>query len=182
MATTPILRGLRDMKIAAWNSAASYGTAYDVYGAREMGIELVLESDQLEGDDVVLDRYSKIIAVTFRFANAAVDLGLLDILSGGALVSNANYEDVVIGENDNIPYVAMAGRIVSSSGRDVHVFVPKAKLSGNLQYQAAYGQYVVPQAEFQGVNEGAANGIVRFRNFAAATALEIPLRTATGGL
>lgn len=180
MATTPILRGLRDMKVAAWNGVASYGTAYDVYGAREMAIELVLESDQLEGDDVVLDRYSKIVSVTFRFANAAVDLELLKTLSGGTLVSNASYEDTVIGEDDNIPYVAMAGRIVSSGGRDVHVFVPKAKLSGNLQYQAAFGQYVIPQAEFQGVNEGTANGIVRFRNFSATTALEIPLRTTTG--
>lgn len=181
MGTKTVHRGLRDLKLAAWTAENSYGTAYDIYGAREMTVELVVETDQLEGDDVIIDRYTKIIAVNFRFANGAVDLELLDTLTGGTLVSNASYEDLKVGEDDSIPYVAMAGRVVGSdAAHDLHIFVPKAKVSGNIQYQAQYGQYVIPQAEFQGVNEGTINGIVRFRKFTALTALEIPLRTTTG--
>lgn len=181
MATKTIHRGLRDLQIAAWNGENSYGTASDIYGAREMTLELVVESDQLEGDDVVIDRYTKIIAVNFNFANGSVDLGLLNVLSGGTLVSNAQYEDVMIGEDASIPYVAMAGRVVGSDAtHDLHVFVPKAKMAGNLQYQAQYGAYVIPSAEFQGVNEGSINGLVRFRKFTALTTLTIPLATTAG--
>jgi hypothetical protein len=182
MANTTILRGVRDAKIAAWNGVGSYGTEYDIYGIREAGIEVVMNTDELRGDDVVLDRYTKAESVTVSFANAAVDVELLELLSGGTMVSNANYEDVVIGEDDTTPYVSLAFRVVGSDGREIHYWLPKAKLSGNLQYQAAEGAYTIPQAEFQGVNEGATNGFLRVRNFAAATALEIPLRTSTGGL
>jgi hypothetical protein len=40
---------------------------------------------------------------------------------------------------------------------------------------------MLPGATFQGVNEGATNGMLRLRKFDAVTALEIPLRTTTGG-
>ena len=181
MATKTIHRGLRDMKIALWTSENNWGPAYDIYGAREMTVEFVVESDQLEGDDVVLDRYSKIIAVNFRFSNAAVDLEVLDMLTGGTLVSNSDYEDIMIGEDASIPYIGMAGRVVGSDAtHDLHVLVPKAKMSGNLSYQAQYGQYVLPQCEFQGVNEGTINGLVRVRKFTAPTALNIPLATSAG--
>jgi hypothetical protein len=174
-------RGLRDVKIASWNAANSYGTAYDVLGAREMSIEWVMETDELRGDDVVLDRFSKLVSVTFRLANAAVDLDLLDMLLGGSLVYNANYYDFMVGENDEVPYVAIAGRVVGSGGvGDLHMFVPKAKLAGNLQYSAQLDTYLIPQAQMQGVHEGTANGMLRFRNFVTPTALEIPLRTTTG--
>lgn len=181
MALKTFHRGLRDMKIAAWTSEGSYGTAYDVLGARNMSVTWVVETDQAEGDDVVLDRYSKIIAVTVNIEQAAVDLEVLDMISGGTLVSNAAYEDLKLGQDDTLAYVAIAGRSASSDGaNDLHIFVPKCKIAGNLDFQAQYGQYTFPAAEFQGVNEGDANGMIRFRKFTAATALEIPLRTTTG--
>lgn len=181
MALKTFHRGLRDVKIAAWNGVNSYGTAYDFYGARNMSLTWVVESDQAEGDDVVLDRYSKIIAVTVNIEQAAVDLEAMDMLTGGTLVSNASYEDLLIEQDDNLPYVAIAGRSASSDGNnDLHIFVPKCKIAGNLDFTAQYGQYTFPAAEFQGVNEGTVNGILRMRKFTATTALEIPLRTTTG--
>lgn len=182
MATATVHRGLRDMKIAAWSSTGSWGTAYDIYGAREMTVELVVDSDELLGDDVVIDRYTKVTSARFRFANGAVDLELLDILTGGTLVSNASYEDLLIDEDDNVPYVGIAGRVMGSAGTyDQHVFAFKCKISGNLQYQAQVSTYLIPQVEFQAVQDGAV-GIIRWRKFVQPTALEIPLRTTTGGL
>ncbi len=181
MATQTFHRGLRDLRISSWTSENSYGTAYDVLGAREMTVEWVMTSDMLEGDDVVLDRYSKVTSVTLRLSQASVDLNVLDLLMGGTLVSNASYEDFFIGETDEVPYVAIAGRVVGSGGgSDLHLFIPKAKLSGNLQYQAQLNQYLIPGAEFQGVHEGDINGMMRVRKFTALTGLEIPLRTSTG--
>lgn len=182
MATQTYHRGVRDAKIAAWTAENSYGTAYDIKGIRNASLTWVMESGQLEGDDVILDQFTNIISATIRFEQAAVDLEVLDILSGGVLVSNASYEDLVMGQEASaIPYVAFALSVYASDAASVlQVFVPKAKISGNLDFQAQYGQYLLPGAEFQGVYEGETNGIMRMRKFTAVTALEIPLRTTTG--
>ena len=182
MATQTFHRGLRDLKIASWTSENSYGSAYDLLGARNASLEWTLETDELRGDDVVLDRYSKLVSATVRIEQASVDLEAIDMLLGGTLVSGAAYEDIFIAEDDEVPYLAIAGRVVGSGGsNDLHFFAPKCKLAGNLQLQAQLDTYMIPGAEFQGVNEGTINGMLRLRKFTALTALEIPLRTETGG-
>jgi hypothetical protein len=182
MATQTFHRGIRDMKIALWTAENSYGTDYDILGARNMSVTWVVESDELRGDDVVLDRYTKLVSVTVTIEMASVDLEVADMLLGGTLVSNGDYEDFMVAESDEVPYVALAGRVVGSGGTaDLHVFIPKAKLSGDLALTAQLDTYMLPGATFQGVNEGATNGMLRLRKFDAVTALEIPLRTTTGG-
>lgn len=183
MATKTFHRGIRDLKIAAWVAANSYGTAYDLLGARNATLTWVVETDELRGDDVVLDRFTKMVSVTVNIEQASVDLGAIDMLLGATLVSNADYEDIFIAESDEVPYLAIAGRVVGSGGaNDLHFFAPKCKLAGNLQLAAQLDTYMIPQAEFQGVNEGAVNGMLRLRKFTTAAALEIPLRTTVGGL
>lgn len=182
MATKTYHRGIRGMVIAPWLAENSYGTFYQVKGARNMTVEWVVETDQLIGDDVVLDRYTKVVSVTVRVEQAAVDLAVVEHILGGSLVSNAQYEDFMIDESEEVPYVAIAGRIVGSGGNsDLHILIPKAKLSGNLTLSATQGAYMLPNGEFQGVSEGEINGMARLRKFSAPTAVEIPLRTTTGG-
>ncbi len=143
----------------------------------------VVETDELRGDDVVLDRFTKLVSVTVAIEQASVDLEAADMLLGGTLQSDAQYEDLMIAEDDEVPYIGIAGRVVGSGGAaDLHFLAPKCKLAGNLTLQAQVDTYMLPQAEFQGVHEGTINGMLRLRKFTAATALEIPLRTSTGGL
>lgn len=176
-------RGLRQMLIAGWTAENSYGASYLIRGARNMSVTLVVETDELRGDDVVIDRYSKIVAADVNVEQATVDLTAYDMLTGGTLVSNADYEDFMIDEDDETPYIAIAGRIVGSGGvGDLHIFLPKCKMSGNLALNAQLDTFILPGAQFQAVHEGPINGIYRLRNFRTPTALAIPLRTAVGGL
>lgn len=178
-----IHRGLRQMKIASWTAEDSYGTEYLIRGARRMSVTLVVESDELRGDDVVLDRYTKIVSATVEVEEATVDLTAYDMMTGSTLVSNADYEDVKISESEEVPYIAVAGRVVGSGGiGDLHIFLPKCKMSGNLALNAQLDTFVLPGAQFQAVSEGTINGIYRLRNFRTPTALAIPLRTSVGGL
>lgn len=175
-----IHRGLRKMVFAPWTSTGTYGTDYDVRGARNMSVELTVETDELRGDDVVLDRNTKIIAVNASIEVATIDLELFDMIMGGALVSNASYYDWNVGEDDEVPYVGIAGRIVgSTAAADLHIFIAKAKLSSNLSLGAQLDTYMLPSATFQGVDDSGT--IARLRNFTAATALAIPLATVPGG-
>lgn len=176
-------RGLRQMILAPWNSAGSYGTEHPIKGARSMSATFNMEVEELRGDDVVLDQFAKLISVTYSLAYAAVDLEALDILMGGTLVSNASYEDFLMSQGDDAPYFAVAGRVVGSGGaNDLHLMSGKCRVSGNVAYQAQLDTYIIPALEIKAVYDDATNGIARFRNFTAATALEIPLRTSTGGL
>lgn len=183
MALQTIHRGIRQLKFALWTSENSYGTAHLVRGARNMGVEIEVESDRLMGDDVLLDQFAKPIGAIVNMEMATIDLLGADLFTGGTFVSNAAYEDLMFSENDDVPYVAIAARIASTgSTGDLQIFIPKAKLNGNLRLTAQVQTYLLPGAQFQGVSEGATNGIYRIRNFATKTALEIPLRTAVGGL
>lgn len=175
-----IHRGIRQMVMAPWLATGSYGTAHRIRGARNMGVDIVVETDEQRGDDSVLDRYTKIVSVTVNIEVATVDLQWLDMVMGGTLVYNASYYDFEVGSDDETPYVGIAGRVVGSGGSaDLHIQIHKAKLSSNLQMQAAVDSYLVPQASFQGVEDG--TKFYRYRNFTALTNLELPLRTATGG-
>jgi hypothetical protein len=148
-----------------------------------MAVEIVVETDELRGDDVVLDRYTKIVSANVNVEMATVDLAAYDTLTGATLTSTADYEDLMISESDEVPYVALAGRIVGSGGiGDLHIFIAKAKLAGNVALQAQQDTFILPGAQFQGVHEGSVNGIYRLRNFATPTLLDIPLRTTVGGL
>lgn len=174
-------RGIRDLKISSWIAANSYGAAYDILGARAANLSWVVETDELRGDDIVLDRFTKMVSVTVSIQQASVDLIVADMMTGGTLVSNAAYYDLFVADTDEVPYIAIAGRVAGSGGvGDLHFFVPKAKLAGNLGLSAQVDTYMIPQAEFQGVNEGAVNGMLRLRHFFTTTSLEIPLRTAVG--
>lgn len=176
-------RGVRDLKLATWNGANSFGAAYDVLGIRQANLSWTVESDELRGDDTVLDRYTKVVAANLTIQQASIDMIVLKMILGGTLTSAVDYYDIKIGESDEVPYVAIAGRIVGSGGAgDLQFLLPKAKISGNLNFNAQVDTYLIPQVDFQGVNEGAENGMLRMRHFVSATNLSIPLRVAVGGL
>lgn len=173
-------RGVRDGKIALWTAENTWGTVYDIHGIRNFSITTNISSDELKGDDRVLDQHSRMESVTVDWEQADVNLFIMDLLMGGTLVSNATYEDAMVGEED-APYVGIAGKMVASDGSEVHMLVPKAKLMGNLVIQAQLDTYSIPAAQFKGVYEGTINQMFRRRKFHVTTALEIPLRTTAGG-
>lgn len=171
-------RGVKGLAMATWNAENSYGALYPITGARTANLQWVVESDELRGDDVVLDRYTTLVSATLSIANAAIDLNIMDMWLGGTLVSNANYYDLKVADTDVVPYIALVGHVVGSGGLgDLHFFLPKAKLSGNLQLSAQTDSYLVPQADFQGVQEGPINGMLRLRHYNVNHPLAIPLAT-----
>lgn len=175
-----IHRGVRKMVFATWNGVDSYGTDHEILGARNASIDLVVETDELRGDDVVLDRHSNIVAISVNLEMATVDLTWIDMVLGGTLVNNADYYNLDFDENNDPPYVGIAVRVAGSGGTgDLHIFVKKARISSNLTLQAQLDTYMTPSATFQGVSDG--TSMYQLRNFTAPTALEIPLRTTTGG-
>lgn len=177
-----INRGIRQMMIGRWDEENVWIDQHLIRGARNMSVELQVETDELRGDDVVLDRYTKIISALVNVEMATLDLTAYSMFTGGSLDSDDYYEDLVIGEDDDPPYLGLAARIVNSgSAGDTQILVPKSRIAGNLSLLAQVGTYMLPGGQFQAVSEGEVNGIARIRNYRQKTALEMPLRNTVGG-
>lgn len=174
-------RGVKDLKFAVWTAENSYGAAYDVLGVRGANLQWVVETDELRGDDVVLDRFTSLVSATLTVNEASVDLTVFQMLLGGILTTTANYYDFYVASAVAAPYLAISGRVSGSQGRDTHFLLPKAALAGNLQLNAQVDSYLIPQMDLQGVNEGPINGMLRIRQFLVPTALTIPLASTGGG-
>lgn len=168
--------GLRDLKIASWTAANSYGTAVDIDAARSLTVTLQVQADVLQGDDVHKDRFAKTMGIQARLEYGSVNQQVLSILTGGTLVSNATYEDLLLAD-DSPAYFAIAGRVIGSNSGDLHIFLPKCKIAGEIAYQAQQNSYLIPSLQIEGVYEGTVNGFGRLRKFVAQTALAIPLAT-----
>jgi hypothetical protein len=169
-------RGIRQLMIALTPA----GPGYVVKGARQANLSWVIDSDKARGDDVDLDRYSKVVSVQLTIAQAALDLVVANMVLGGSLGQLAGqYYDLLIDGVNDPPYVAIAGRIAGSSGGgDLCFLIPKAKLSSTPQYNAQVDTYIFPQMQFEGVYDTSITGIVRMRHFIGTAALSIPLPTA----
>src|SRR4029077_2432391 len=125
----------------------TWGTAYDVVAARGANLQWVVETDELRGDDVVVDRFTSLVSATITINEASIDMTTFNMILGGILTSTAAYYDFYVSSAVATPYIGIAGRISGSGGRDVHFLMPKATLSGNLQLNAQVDNYVIPQMD-----------------------------------
>lgn len=171
--------GLRDVKIAPWTAENSYGTAVDVDAVQALTVTFVTQTAVLEGDDIDKDTFAKIKSIEATLRNGDVSLEVLDILTGGTLYEGVGYDDMKIHQDDTIGYFAIVGRVVGTSSGATMLFIPKAKIFGNLSYQAQQNNYLIPEATIKGVHEGDINGMARIRHYDVDRQVAIPLPTAS---
>lgn len=170
------LYGVRDAKIALWNSTGSYGTLIDLPAVNRVEYNPRTSTGELEGDDEVVDSFSKIIGVEGRIVFADTNVvrsDIMNLLLGADVTSSGSKKKITIGEH-NPNYFGLCWKVVvtDNSGED-HFMVYKARIT-NIQYSAAYGGYTVPEVSFTGVAD---NGdvIEVVENQPIDTALAMPL-------
>lgn len=172
--------GLRDLKIAPYTSPGIYGTTIDIDAAQAFTVTLVTQTAILEGDDVEKDVYAKIKAVEANMRNGDVSLDVLDILTGGTLYEGVGYDDLMVSQDDNIGYFGVVGKVVGTNdGGCTMLFIPKAKINGNVSYQAQQNSYLIPEVQIRGVDDGAPNNLVRIRHYDVDRTVAIPLPAAS---
>jgi hypothetical protein len=174
--------GLRQLIVSRWLGENTYGDAVRIHAANAFTVQLGLQQDELPGDDVIVDSYAKIVRVNATLTYGSVDQEVLSILTGASLYSDEYYETTTFGQDDNVPFFSIAGRVVGSNFGDQHIWIAKAKLAGDLSYEARQNAYLIPSAQIRGVWEGEANGFGKMNKFSVPTLLTIPLRNEPGGL
>lgn len=167
--------GLRDVKVAQWLAENSYGTAVDFGAAQLFQVAIVGVDAELPGDDVIIDTHRVATSVNVTVRGGDISMDVLALLTGETADSSGAQIDMVFGQSA-YPYFAICGKVEGTGdGGDTHMFVPKCKLQGDLTIKFEYGNYLVPELTAKGVWEGDTNGYVRARQYAASTAISIPL-------
>lgn len=140
--------GVNDAKIAKWLGDGSYGTPVDVMSVRVLSFQLNTVNAQLEGDDQITDTHARLISgtvgLTFGGANSEVLSVILDktVGSSGTTPNRARTIDIT---GQNMPYFGLVGKIDSTRGGDMHIFVPMLKVMEGFSLNFTYGEYVIPE-------------------------------------
>lgn len=167
--------GLKDVKIAAWNSPENYGTAVDLVSANMYGIRFNTVSGQLEGDDEITDTHAKIISAQIRVRFAFRDLTAFATVTGTQVVESLPDTKSIKIDTTNMPYVAINGRIDHTQGTGSYeFFIPKCKLMEGFELGFQYGQYVTPELTMTAIREGDTYGLGKIIARATAVAVAIP--------
>ena len=143
--------GLADTKMAVNNSDGTFGTAVDVPSVQVLGVEAVVESQTLTGDDRQTASASRITGanVTLRFGSVHMDvlatmLGITLDEAYGAYTSRR-----VMIANKKTPYVGICGKANAEEGAgDTHLFIPRCKVASNFRLQFEYNTFSIPEITF----------------------------------
>lgn len=144
--------GLSDVKIAPWDGDGTYSTAVDVPSVQQLTVTLQFTSAQLTGDDKITATAARAIGGTGMIRWGSISLEVLEVLLGGSLTSSVaspnNVRNYRVDGGGANPYFGLIGKALAENGEDTHVFIPQAKITGDLNIaNLAYGEFSVPEAQ-----------------------------------
>lgn len=167
--------GLKDVKIAAWNSPQNFGTAVDVEAAQMFGVRVNTVNGTLEGDDEIVDAHAKIISSTIRVRFGFKDLTVLTTLTGLSETESLPDTKSIIIDAQNMPYVAIHGRIDHTAGSGaLGIFIPKFKLMEGFELNMQYGQYMTPEISGLALRDSDVYGMGKIITYNTAVSVTIP--------
>lgn len=146
--------GLKDCKVAPWTSTGSYGTLVDVPAINMMSADTKTTNAELPGDDAIVDVHAKNISGNVSIKFGFKDLAVLEVLTGKTILAGANYDALVI-SNDNFPYFGICGHVDDTQGgANNMLFVAKCKILEGIKFSMQYGQYWTPEMACECVPDG----------------------------
>lgn len=150
-----------DMKIAGNDGDGTFGAVTDVQAAQMLSLDIVRRSGEGSGDGGIVALASKIEKITGTLRFLGVQTDLLSILMGPAEVSSGTTPNRVRGiplGGEHAPYFGVIGRVLASELNagirgDLHLFIAKAKIMGDVSIQAEEGNFVTLEIAFTAVRD-----------------------------
>lgn len=136
--TTTKILGINDIKVSKITAddatSLTYDTSVDIPGATTLKLSAKFVEKELRGDEVILDRYTKIDSIDVQFDHAKVSLDALEVLLGGATVNGTTNQTYTMSGSDLPNYFKLEGQSVYSDAGDVHIVLYKVKVN-KLDYE-----------------------------------------------
>lgn len=173
----PYLFGVRDAKMAVWTDTDTYSAEIDLPAVSQFEVTLRYQTATLEGDDRIVDQFSKAIGATvrLRFAESVtLAMDIVNAITGSAIESSAGKRRVGVGDERN-RYLGIIAQIMDTEDQgDNHIFLPKAKVTDGLNYSAAYGGYQIKELTLEAVSDDEYKPVYIYEHVAAEDAVIPP--------
>lgn len=135
--------GEGDYRLASTGGSADI---IDVKGIQTLALTPTFIEKDLRGDEVVLDRYTKLDSINWSFTNAIMSLDALQLLLGGQTVASGTGTDesqtFTLRGLDLPKYFYLEAQSLYSDAGDVHVVLYKCKAS-KVDYELKGEDYAV---------------------------------------
>lgn len=169
---------ITDLKVIAYSGGTLGSTLVDLPGIRSCQITVGNEAVELRGDNRVLSVVDQGNTLEWQFEAGGMDLEALEVILGGTAadtgVSPAEIRTLQIDGDDPRPYFGFVGVAPADDGvGDLHIFVPKAKATGNFEVTAQDQEFATPTISGRGVHHGT-HGLLKLVQHETATSAAIP--------
>jgi hypothetical protein len=148
--------GLRDCKVATWNSAGSYGTVYDVPSIQSLATTLQFTQAQLTGDDQITATAARSIGGECKMRFGGLHFDAMGVIMGIVATTISSVYQFGIGGGKRMPYFGIVGKMLLEEpvDHDLWMYIPKAKLMGDFTVvQGEYGAFTIPEVTVQLVTD-----------------------------
>lgn len=147
--------GARDAQVATRTNATTWGTLVDLNGVTNVSFTEQVTSAILTGDDEELAAHAKPLSVELQVQFAFTDLTVFEILTGRTMLTNSDYQQVILQPGVNYPYFAFVAKAeFDDVTGQFELFFPKVKLMNGFSMSFAYGQWMTPQLTCKAVSNG----------------------------
>lgn len=149
--------GCRDAKLYPLTTEpATYGTGIDVPRIRQVSFNVVRDSEQLEGDDVVVAIQTFAKKLEGNIEAGGISLAVLAVLEGGTLGSetgttpNASIDYQVKG-TDVEKYFGLVAQAIGNDGGDLWIRVYKCKATSGPEINMENGSFMLTTCDLEAV-------------------------------
>lgn len=154
LGTTTKIFGIDDAKISKLTadqsgSTPTYDSPIDVPGITDIKLSPKFVEKTLEGDEQILDYYSKLQSIDWSFDHVVVSLDALAVLLGGAVTESGTTPNETqtydLTANDRANYFKLEGQSTYGDAGDIHLVLWKCK-ANKVDIEAKGGDYATISA------------------------------------
>lgn len=147
--------GLSDVKVTS-----TTGTQQDFPIAQNLKFGIRVKSGELSGDDQLVAVAANVEAVEWELGAGGISLAAYGIMMGLTPTTSdttpSAYYTLAVPSASRLPYFKIYGKSLGDSTDDIHVKIPKAKVTDTIEGELKGGEFLVTKA--QGIGVADANG------------------------
>lgn len=156
ISATAIPYGIRDLRITPYSdaTATTLGASQDLPYIQGLTFTESEDFDDLTGDDAIITSHGKGPSMDWETTSGGINLAAYAVMVGGQVTTSGVTPNVIKKFRKKItdvrPSFKIEGQMMSDSGGDVHGIIHRAKTTGDVTGDFAYGAFYTPKLSGNG--------------------------------